>query len=124
MSQLTLLVLSCRYDLYDLGEFDQKGGVGTKWGTKEQLLSLTKKAKELDIGIYLDAVLNHKAGADHKEKCRVMEVAQDNEQQDLGEPYEMEAWLGFDFPGRGDKYSKLKYQCVICRGAAGLMAEC
>ena len=107
------LLLVCRYDLYDLydlGEFDQKGGVGTKWGTKEQLQSLTKKAKELDIGIYLDAVLNHKAGADHKEKCRVIEVAQDNEQQDLSEPYEMEAWLGFDFPGRGDKYSKLKYQ--------------
>jgi alpha-amylase len=29
--------------------------------------------------------------------------------QDKGEPYEIEAWLGFDFPGRGDKYSKQKY---------------
>lgn len=47
------------YDLYDLGEFDQKGGKATKWGTKEELLSLTKKAKELGVGIMFDAVLNH-----------------------------------------------------------------
>jgi alpha-amylase len=40
------------YDLYDLGEFDQKGGVGTKWGTKEELLSLAKKGKETGIGLY------------------------------------------------------------------------
>lgn len=25
------------------------------------------------------------------------------------EPYEIEGWLGFDFPGRGDKYSSQKY---------------
>jgi alpha-amylase len=44
------------YDLYDLGEFDQKGGVRTKWGTKEELVALTSKAKELGIAIYFDAV--------------------------------------------------------------------
>lgn len=27
----------------------------------------------------------------------------------IGEPKEIEAWLGFNFPGRGDKYSKQKY---------------
>lgn len=40
------------YDLYDLGEFDQKGGVGTKWGTKEELLSLAKAGKEVGVGLY------------------------------------------------------------------------
>ena len=29
------------YDLFDLGEFDQKGGIPTKYGTKEKYLSLT-----------------------------------------------------------------------------------
>ncbi|KAK8035426.1 Alpha-amylase [Apiospora rasikravindrae] len=76
------------YDLYDLGEFDQKGGRATKWGPKEDLVALSEKAKELGVGLYFDAVLNHKAGADEKEKCRVQEV--DNE-------------------GRGDKYSDQKY---------------
>jgi hypothetical protein len=43
------------YDLYDLGEFDQKGGVGTKWGTKDELLKLVNKANEVGVGIYWDA---------------------------------------------------------------------
>lgn len=46
--------------MYDLGEFDQKGGRGTKYGTKEQYLELVKKAKEAGIISYIDAVLNHK----------------------------------------------------------------
>lgn len=62
------------YDLYDLGEFDQKGSVSTKFGSKDELLKLKDKVKELGLGIYFDAVLNHKAGADHTERCRVVEV--------------------------------------------------
>ena len=60
--------------MYDLGEFDQKGSTATKWGTKEQLLSLSKKSEESGIGLYWDAVLNHKAAADTKEKVKVVEV--------------------------------------------------
>ena len=56
------------YDLFDLGEFDQKGNVRTKYGTKEELLSLIDKAHEVGISVYADVVLNHKAGADEKEK--------------------------------------------------------
>lgn len=111
-----------------MGEFDQKGAVKTKWGTKEELQSLTKKAKELGVGIYFDAVLNHKAGADRKEKCRVVKVRNDqsgisirwltavtqvdenDRNKEIGEPYEIEAWLGFDFPGRKGKYSEMVYQ--------------
>jgi alpha-amylase len=62
------------YDLFDLGEFDAKGSVGTKWGTKKELEELVKKANEVGIGIYWDAVLNHKAAADSTEKCRAVEV--------------------------------------------------
>lgn len=60
--------------MWDLGEFDQKGGKGTKWGEKEELVELCKKAKELGVGIYWDAVLNHKAGADEKETFQVVDV--------------------------------------------------
>lgn len=62
------------YDLYDLGEFDQKAGKATKWGSKEELMQLVDKAQEVGMGIYWDAVLNHKAAADHKEKCLAQEV--------------------------------------------------
>jgi alpha-amylase len=62
------------YDLYDLGEFDIKGGMSTKWGSKEDLLQLSEKASEVGVGLYWDAVLNHKAAADEKEKCLAVEV--------------------------------------------------
>jgi alpha-amylase len=29
--------------------------------------------------------------------------------KDVSDPYEIEAWLGFDFPGRGERYSSMKY---------------
>lgn len=97
------------YDLYDLGEFDQKGSVRTKWGTKEDLLALSKKAEELGMGLYWDAVLNHKAGADEKEKAHAIEVDDNDRNKEVSDAYEIKAWLGFDFPGRGEKYSKMKY---------------
>jgi len=72
-------------------------------------MQICGKTKELGIGLYWDAVLNHKAGADKTEKCRVVEVNPDDRTQDTGEPFEIEAWLGFDFPGRREKYSSMKW---------------
>lgn len=54
-------------------------------------------------------VLNHKAAADHKEKCEAQEVDSDDRNKTISDPYQIDAWLGFDFPGRGEKYSKQKY---------------
>lgn len=56
------------YDLYDLGEFDQKGSKPTKWGSKDELVALAQSANRAGIKILFDAVLNHKAAADHSEK--------------------------------------------------------
>lgn len=97
------------YDLYDLGEFNQKSSTRTKWGSKDELLELSRKAKELGIGLYWDAVLNHKAGADKREKAHAVEVDNNDRTKEITDPYQISAWLGFDFPGRGDKYSKQKY---------------
>ncbi|KAF2266433.1 glucan 1,4-alpha-maltohexaosidase precursor [Lojkania enalia] len=97
------------YDLYDLGEFEQKGTRSTKWGSIEDLRELCRVSKEHGIGLYWDAVLNHKAGADKTERCRVVEVDENDRTKEVSEPYEIEGWLGFDFPGRGDKYSSMKY---------------
>lgn len=65
------------YDLYDLGEFDQKGAVGTKWGTRAELEDLVREASALDVGILWDAVLNHKAGADGVERFEGVRVGDD-----------------------------------------------
>ena len=62
------------YDLWDLGEFEQKGSRATKWGSKEDLMALVERAEEVGIGLMWDAVLNHKAAADFKEKCMAIEV--------------------------------------------------
>lgn len=56
------------YDLYDLGEFDQKGSRHTKWGTKEELVAMAESAARYGIRILFDAVLNHKAAADYSEE--------------------------------------------------------
>jgi alpha-amylase len=41
------------YDLYDLGEFDQKGNKRTGWGNKEEFIDLIKTGKELGIITYM-----------------------------------------------------------------------
>nr|KMM72454.1 alpha-amylase [Coccidioides posadasii RMSCC 3488] len=98
------------YDLYDIGEFDQKGSVPTKWGSKEELQDLANKAEEMNIKILWDAVLNHKAGADRTETCQAVRVDSDDRNCTHGnKPIEIESWLGFEFPGRGNVYSSMKY---------------
>jgi alpha-amylase len=98
------------YDLYDLGEFDQKGGRHTKWGTKEELVELTNAASAHGIGILFDAVLNHKAAADFSEPVVAVRVDPKNRMEEIGEPEEIEVWTGYEFKGRGNAYSPLKWR--------------
>ena len=93
------------YDLYDLGEFDQKGSVRTKYGTKEELLDLIKAIHEEGMHVYADVVLNHKAGADFEEEFEAVKVDSEDRTKDIEEPRKIKAWTGFDFPGRNGKYS-------------------
>ena len=97
------------YDLYDLGEFDQKGSVRTKYGTREQLKAAIDGLHEQGIQAYADAVLNHKAGADETETFRVVEVNQEDRKQVISEPFDLEGWTKFTFPGRAGKYSKFQW---------------
>ena len=52
------------YDYYDLGEFDQKGGVPTWFGSKADLLDLIESAHAHGLQMYADLVFNHNSGAD------------------------------------------------------------
>lgn len=56
------------YDLFDLGEFDQKGTIPTKYGDKAQLLGAIDALKRNNIAVLLDVVVNHKMGADEKKR--------------------------------------------------------
>ena len=116
------------YDLYDLGEFDQKETIRTKYGTKQQLQEMIDELHKNQVGVYLDAVMNHKAGADYPEKFMAREVNPDQRTEQLGEPYEIEGWTGFNFPGRGNKYSDFKWHwyhfsgidCDVATGKKGI----
>ncbi len=56
------------YDYYDLGEFDQKGGVPTWFGAKADLLDLIQTAHANGLQVYADMVFNHNSGADGQER--------------------------------------------------------
>ena len=80
------------YDLYDLGEFEQKGTVRTKYGTKDELKEMIDELHKNKIAVYLDVVLNHKAGGDFTEKFMVVEVDPDQRNKALGKSYEIQGW--------------------------------
>ncbi len=55
------------YDYFDLGDFDQKGGVKTWYGNRAELEALIAKAHKNGVGLYADMVINHNSGADEEE---------------------------------------------------------
>lgn len=93
------------YDLYDLGEFDQKGTVRTKHGTKEEYLQCIAALQEKKIDVLADIVLNHKTGADETEQVTVQQVNDDNRNEKISAPETITAHTRFVFPGRKNKYS-------------------
>ena len=104
------------YDLFDLGEFDQKGSTATKYGTKDEYLDCVKTLQSKGISVIVDIVLNHKAGGDEKEKFQVVEYAEDNRNHPLSEPFEIESYTKFTFPGRGKKYSDFEWNFTCFSG--------
>ncbi|WP_312227144.1 alpha-amylase [Pseudescherichia sp.] len=94
------------YDLFDLGEFDQKGTIPTKYGDKAQLLAAIGALKENGIAVLLDVVVNHKMGADEKESICVNRVNEHDRTQIDDEEIACEAWTRYTFPARKGKYSK------------------
>lgn len=94
------------YDLYDLGEFDQKNSVPTKYGTKDEYLKAINALHDNQIMVLADVVFNHKAGADELEKVPVKRVNEGNRTEYTSDVFEIEAWTKFTFPGRKGKYSE------------------
>jgi len=93
------------YDLYDLGEFDQKGSTRTKYGTRKQYLDAIKAAHAAKMQVYADMVFNHRGGADRTEWVKAIRVKPGDRRFSVGEDTWIEAWTEFNFPGRKQKYS-------------------
>ena len=94
------------YDLYDLGEFDQKGNVRTKYGTRAQLEGMIQALHDQGVQVYGDIVLNHKAGADEAEVFQAIKVDPNNRLHNISEPHDIRGWTRFTYPGRQGKYSQ------------------
>ncbi len=101
------------YDLFDLGEFDQKGSVPTKYGSRAQYTEACQALKDHGIAVIVDIVLNHKGGGDETERFNVIEVNPDNRLEPISDPFEIEAYTKFTFPGRAGNYSDFiwDFQC-------------
>jgi alpha-amylase len=94
------------YDLFDLGEFDQKGSVPTKYGTKDEYIHCINALHNESIGVIADAVLNHKMGADEQELVKAKLVDPHNRNNISEQEEALEAYTRFTFPARQGKYSE------------------
>lgn len=85
------------YDRYDLGEFDQKGAISTRYGTLAELQSTIAALKAQRIQVYADIVMNHMMGADEEDEFDY-----------AGHHFKVPT--KFRFPGRGTTYSDYGWQ--------------
>lgn len=98
------------YDMYDLGEFDQKGSVRTKYGTRDELLAAAAEARSQGIQVFWDVVLNHRMGGDEEEEFDATPFRDDYRHDQIGEKRKIRAFTAFTFPGRNGKYSSFQWR--------------
>lgn len=95
--------------MYDLGEFDQKGTIRTKYGTKEEYLSAIRAFHESGIRVFADIVLNHRMGGDELEEVNAVGDSPDDRLIQLDGEQTVRVWSKFTFPGRQGKYSSFTW---------------
>ncbi len=96
------------YDVYDLGEFDQKGTIKTKYGSKEEYLECIQVLKQNGIEVYADIVLNHKMGADALQIIPASKVDWQNHNYEISKEI-VKVATKYTFPGRKQKYSDFEW---------------
>lgn len=97
------------YDLYDLGEFNQKGTIATKYGTKDEYLEAIRSLQENGIEVLADIVLGHRMGADEKERIFAYGHDTMDRNREIEGKRKVTVWTKFTFPGRNNKYSDFKW---------------
>lgn len=97
------------YDLYDLGEFRQKGSVRTKYGTLKQLLKAVETLHDCRIQVLADIVFDHRMGADKTEEVMVRRMDSQDRNRPVSEPFKGEVYTKFLCSGRKGKYSSFQW---------------
>ena len=93
------------YDLYDLGEFDQKGSVRTKYGTRDQYTRAIQALQAAGVSAFADIVVNHRTGSDGFEDVLATPYPSDDRREPKGPAKLIKAATAFTFPGRAGKHS-------------------
>lgn len=104
------------YDTYDLGEFDQKGSIPTKYGTKDEYLAAIRALQGQGIEVLADIVLGHRLGADDKERIFAYGSADEDRNRQTHGKKKVTVWTKFTFPGRNGKYSDFKWDWTNFHG--------
>ena len=104
------------YDLYDLGEFNQKGSIPTKYGTKDEYITAIDVLRKKGIKVIVDIVLNHKMGADETEEVLAIQEDWENRNMNLSDAKPIKAWTKYTFPGRNNTYSDFKWNWTHFHG--------
>jgi len=97
------------YDLYDLGEFDQKWTIATKYGTKDEYLAAIEQLHRCHIDVYPDIVLNHKMGADNVNLVIGHSVSSTDRLKKTGRERKLLVPTQFNFYRRNKKYSAFQW---------------
>ncbi len=104
------------YDMYDLGEFNQKGSISTKYGTRAQYLKACRTLEKNGVDVYADVVLNHMMGADATENVWAYETEYGNRNHIISDKKEISAWTRFLFEARKGKYNKYQWSAANFSG--------
>ncbi len=104
------------YDLFDLGEFDQKNSIPTKYGTKKDYINAINALHKKNISVIVDIVLGHKAGGDELETFKAAKVDENNREKIISEFTDIQSYTKFTFPGRDKKYSDFEWNFTCFSG--------
>jgi alpha-amylase len=91
------------YDRYDLGEFNQKGTVATRYGTLAQLQAAITAMHNNGMQVYEDMVMNHLVFADATEVVNTYQGSKT-------------IYTKFDYTGRNNTYSSYKWNASLMTG--------
>ncbi len=97
------------YDMYDLGEFDQKGTIKTKYGSKDEYINAIIALKQEGIETYADIVLNHKMGADMLQVIPASKMDWGNHNIQIQDNGTVKVATKYTFPNRKHKYSDFEW---------------
>lgn len=117
------------FDHFDLGEFDQKNTVATKYGTKQELHDAVNTLHGYQqtpgglvprgvryVQVYVDIVLNQKSGGDvDPDYWQAIRVNKDNRNEEFGGSgfergeIEIKGYTFFRYPNRAGQYSTFEW---------------